>query len=281
MSSPVAATGWSAELRLDFVARTGRTVLERRAHQGPLVVQRPFTPEGPDLLHVYLLHPPGGIVAGDVLSTQVRLGRGSRVLFTTPAAAKVYRGRPGAGSSRQWQDLRAGPGCSLEWLPQETIVFDGADVALGSVAHLEADAAFIGWEVLCFGRPAMGERYARGVCRQHFEIWRDGRPLCLERMRVEASGALASATWGLGGRPISGTFLASPSAATTMDLLRARCADLPAGDLAAVTELDGVLLARYLGGSTERCRRLFIELWTVLRPPLLGRPADRPRVWAT
>jgi urease accessory protein len=276
-----AASGWSAELELDFAARAGRTILARQKHRGPLVVQRPFRPEGPDLLHIYLLHPPGGLVAGDSLSTEARLHPGARALLTTPAAAKVYRSRPGAATSRQVQRLSAQAGTTLEWLPGETILFDGAEVALETVVHLEGDAAFIGWEMICLGRPALAERYTRGTCRQRFELWRDSRPLCLDRTFLQAGSAVFSAAWGLSGRPVVGTFLASPPPDLSLDATRAACADLPAEDLAAVTALDGVLLGRYLGGSTERCRALFVRLWNIVRPALLGRPAASPRIWST
>ncbi len=279
--SSSAAAGWSAELQLGFVSRAGRTLLERRSHRGPLVVQRPFCPEGPQLPHVYLLHPPGGLVSGDSLATEARLGAGAQVLLTTPAATKVYRSRDGTMASRQCQEWLVDPGCSLEWLPQETIVFDGAQVDLQTVARLSGDAVFIGWEILCFGRPAAAERFARGACRQRLELWRDGRPLCLERMQLRAGAPVWQAAWGLRGQPVVGTLLASPPAQASLDQLRACCAALPAGDLAAVSELDGVLLARYLGPSAERCRALFVQLWTLLRPPLLGRPATRPRIWST
>jgi urease accessory protein len=281
MSLTEAASGWSAELELDFAFHAGRTILARRSHRGPLVVQRPFRPEGPDLLHVYLLHPPGGLVGGDSLSTEARLFAGSHALLTTPAAAKVYRSRPGVAPSRQVQRLFAEPGTTLEWLPGETILFDGAEVALETEAHLEGDAAFIGWETICLGRPALSERYTRGSCRQRFELWRDGRPLCLDRTFLQAGGPVLSEPWGLAGRPVAGSFLASPVPDLPLSELRASCADLPSGDLAAVTALDGVLLGRYLGGSTERCRALFVRLWNIVRPALLGRPAARPRIWST
>jgi urease accessory protein len=281
MSPTAAAAGWSAELQLDFEARAGRTVLARRAHRGPLVVQRPFTPEGLDLPHVYLLHPPGGLVGGDSLVTDARVGRGARALLTTPAAGKVYRSRPGAVRSRQMQRLAVAQGATLEWLPGETIVFDGAQVALETLVQLEGDAIFIGWEMACFGRPAQDERYQRGACRQRFELWRDGRPLCLERTLLRAGAALASAPWGLAGQAVVGTLLASPLPGLSLDPLRAACGELPADDRAAVTELDGVLVARYRGASTERCRALFSWFWSALRPALLGRPAIRPRIWST
>ena len=224
------------------------------------MVQRPFRPEGPDLLHVYLLHPPGGLVAGDSLSTEARVRqRRAGAADDARRRPRSTARRPGAAPSRQVQRLAAEAGSTLEWLPAETIVFDGAEVALETVVHLEGDAAFIGWEMICFGRPALAERYTRGTCRQRFELWRDGRPLCLDRTFLQAGSADRLGALGPG-RPARWP---APS-------WRARrprcpwmcCAPLapicPAEDLAAVTVLDGVLVGRYLGGSTERCRALFV-----------------------
>src|SRR6185436_21146989 len=92
---PAAATAesrWAAHLRLRFGPHDGRTVVRERQHRGPLQVQRAFYPEGPELCHLYLLHPPGGLVAGDALSIEVGVEAGARALVTTPAAGKVYRG---------------------------------------------------------------------------------------------------------------------------------------------------------------------------------------------
>ena len=161
-------------------------------------------------------------------------------------------------------------------------MFDGAEVALETEAHLEGDAAFIGWETICLGRPALSERYTRGSCRQRFELWRDGRPLCLDRTFLQAGGPVLHRALG-SGRPAGGGDASWRARSADLPLaeLRAPCADLPAGDLAAVTALDGVLVGRYLGGSTERCRALFVRLWNIVRPALLGRPAARPRIWST
>ncbi len=124
------SSGWQAHLRLRFngdIPRflengdaprpVGRTRLVERTHTGPLVVQRPFHPEG-DPCHVYLVHPPGGVVGGDELRIDVQVDAGAHALITTPAATKFYRcdGRV----SSQTQELRAA-GATLEWLPQENI----------------------------------------------------------------------------------------------------------------------------------------------------------------
>src|SRR5688572_24965215 len=185
MSAAILERRWEARLRLRFGLQDGRTVVRERQHQGPLQVQRAFYPEGIELCHTYLLHPPGGLVAGDALSIAVHVDSGARALVTTPAAGKVYRGDDRPAASVQ-QLLTVEPGASLEWFPQETIVFDGGRVQLETRVDLaDPTSVFMGWELLCLGRPAAGERFDRGACRQRFELWRAGRPLCLERARLD------------------------------------------------------------------------------------------------
>lgn len=271
--------GWAARLEIAFGLAGGRTVVRRRMHVGPLQVQRAFHPEGDEVCHVYLLHPPGGIVAGDRLSVDVQVASGGHALVTTPAATKAYRSPREECTADQIQRLRVADGASLEWLPQETIVFDGARIKLDTRADLEDGGTFIGWEVLCLGRPAAGENFAAGHCRQRFELWRAGRPLCLERTRYDGADPALKARWGLAGAPVFGTMLCSPVPAVSLDDLRATAAS--DGDLASVTVLDGVLVCRYLGGRPARAHALFARLWSLVRPPLLGRASVPPRIWAT
>jgi urease accessory protein len=145
--------------RLEFAAGPDRTILVHREQRGPLAVQRPFYPEG-STCHVYVLHPPGGLVGGDVLAIEVRVGEGAQALITTPGAAKLYRSL--GPTAEQTQRLRVAAGGSLEWLPQENILFPGAQARLRTELDLEPGAAFIGWEVQCLGRPAIGERFETG-----------------------------------------------------------------------------------------------------------------------
>jgi urease accessory protein len=251
--------------------------VREREHLGPLQVQRAFYPEGPELCHLYLLHPPGGLVAGDRLNVFIDVDAGARALVTTPAAGKVYRGdeRPPAAVRQQ---LTVGAGASLEWFPQETIVFEGGRVELETRVDLAASASFLGWELVCLGRPAAGEAFAHGSCRQRFELWREGRPLCLERARLDGGAPALGARWGLAGAPVSATLLATPIAGP-LDAIRAL--PLEPGDLGSATLLDDVLVCRYLGASAERARRHFARVWELVRPTLLGRPAHLPRIWST
>lgn len=268
---------WRARLDLNFEARGGRTLLAARAHHGPLRVQRPFYPEGEGVCHVYILHPPGGMVGGDELVIDVAVGAGASVLLTTPAAGKFYRSN--GAVARQSHHLRVAQGAMLEWLPQEGIVFDGAHAELSTRVELAEGAGFIGWEILCLGRPGAGERFTHGALRQRVELWREGMPLYIERARYEEGAAALTAPWGLAGCAVSGSLWCVCDGEEL--LARVREAVAPAAGLFSATRLDGVLLCRYLGDHADEARRCFETVWQVLRPALLQRSACAPRIWAT
>lgn len=284
MTFAVAAspTGWQAHLSLDFQCRNTHTVLGRRSHQGPLQVQRPFYPEGESVCHVALLHPPGGVVGGDELRIDVSVDAGAHALVTTPAAGKFYRS---AGPfARQTQLLTVAPGAALEWLPQENIVYNGARVHALTRVELRGDARFLGWEIFCLGRPAAGEHFTAGAYRQDFELWRDGAPLYLEQGRYAGGNAVLDAAWGLRGQPVSATLICAGSVPNVVDAIRSGWEEWQLtgdGELATVSQLDGVLICRYLGPSTARARRFFTLAWGLLRPALLNRPPCPSRFWNT
>lgn len=271
--------GWQARLDLGIESRAGRSVLTQRRHSGPLRVQRPFYPEGDDVCHVYVLHPPGGVVGGDELEITVAVDESAAALLTTPAAGKFYRS---AGRmARQSQRLHVAAGASLEWFPQENIAFDGACVTATTRVALAGDARFIGWEILCLGRPGAGERFERGTVRQVWEIWRDGHPLFIERALYEEGGAALNAPWGLAGQAVCGSLVCVGNEAGLSERVRAATAALPIEGLFSVTQLADVLVCRYLGPHGDQARRCFICAWEVLRPAALRRPACAPRIWAT
>lgn len=270
-----AHSSWHARLELGFRNAGSRTVLAHRRHVGPLVVQRPFYPEG-GTCHVYLLHPPGGIVGGDSLELQVRAEAGSHALITTPAATKFYRAGPHPHALLR-QNLLVNDAI-LEWLPQETIVFDGAKVSAQTRVELAGQSSFIGWEISCLGRPAVQEKFTLGELRQDFLIYRDGKPLLLDRLRLNGDSPALAARWGLADAQAIGTLLMHPGGGADLAQLRAVQAD---GVRFAVTLVGGVLHCRALAEQAESIRRLFNELWLQLRSNLLGREALAPRIWAT
>jgi urease accessory protein len=272
------AAGWRARLDLGYERRGARTVLAERRHDGPLVVQKPLYPEGDEVCHTIVVHPPAGIAGGDELELRVRAAPGARALLSTPGAGKWYRS---AGPwARQTIALEAAGDACIEWLPQETIVFDGALADLRCDVALAGSACYIGWEILCFGRTGAGERFRRGVLRIATRIVRDGDPVWIERGRVDGGGRLLESPVGLRGQPVCGTLVAAAPAIA--DALVAECrAVAPAAGECAVTRLPGALVARYLGASGEAARNYFASLWACLRPALAGRPGHLPRIWRT
>lgn len=284
MSEQLQPTGdaWHARLELEVLREHGRSRLGARRHVGPLRVQRPFYPEGDEVVHVYLLHPPGGLVGGDQLEVRLCLRADAAALFTTPAAQKLYRS---AGKeSRQDSLLQLERGASLEWLPAETIVFDGALSQQRTRIEVGAGAACIAWDIGCLGRPASELYFSRGRFRQQFEIWRDGEPLVIERSAVDGGSSLLREAFGYAGFTAYANLYALPfTAESTPELvarLRAELAPVP-GTQFAITALGAAVVVRVLGCGVEPVRKVLIAAWQRLRPGALGRPAHAPRIWAT
>ena len=262
---------WKAELSLGFRYQNDRTVLAEKCFSGPLVVQKPLYPEGDDVCHAIVVHPPAGLVGGDQLSVRVRAEPQSAVLMTTPGAGKWYRSAGPWASQKLCFDI----GGSLEWLPQETIVFDGALADIACEVNLGADASYIGWEILCLGRGA-GERFDSGRIELRNKVFRNGRPLWHERGCIDANGRLMHAPAGLGGKSVCATLIAAAP-----EISRSVVAECREIEDVAVTLLPGLLIARHLGDSSEAAKQRLVELWRILRPALLGRAAQPPRIWRT
>jgi urease accessory protein len=269
VADPVVA-GWKANLFLGFERRAFKTVLSEKRFDGPLVVQKALYPEGDEVCHVIVVHPPAGIAGGDELVLEVKTEEKASVLLTTPGAGKWYRSAgPWAKQTLEFDVLGI-----LEWLPRETIVFDGALANLEYRIELGNEAKYLGWEIVCLGRTGSGERFAKGEIRIDTRITRDGKLLWFERGRIQGGGRLMASPAGLSGRTVFGTLIAT---ITEMDKeLLAKCRAH-----AAVTLLPGLLIGRYLGDSSEEAMQSFTELWTLLRPSVAGREAIQPRIWST
>ncbi len=263
--------GWSAHLQLRFVERAGVTRLGARHHFGPLLVQRPFYPEGAPC-HVYVLHPPGGIVAGDRLELDIHLEPGSHALLTMPGASKFYRSIGPTARLRQRFHLQ--PGSTLEWLPQDSIFFCGARASLDSCFTLEPGARLLAWEALCLGRPVMNERFEQGALDSRLRIDMPGDPGLHERLRIEG-GRLDK----VADHPLLATFCAAPADQALLEQVRPLLEAL--GNPAGATLLGQLLVIRLLDHDNQHLQRTLQRLWHVLRPAVLGLPACPPRIWAT
>lgn len=277
MDKSMASSAWHASLSLQFRCKGERTVMDGMEHRGPLRVQRPFYPED-GLCHVYLLHPPGGLVGGDELQIDVEVAAEAEVLLTTPAAGKFYRstGRP----AKQGQHIRVGANACCEWLPQENIMFDGARSVLTTEVELAPGARFIGWETACLGRPAARAPYHNGCHDQRFALYRGRRLFYLERLKLNGDGDACHAVWGLMGYEVSALLLATPADDHALTTARSAIRDYNDG-VCACTLIEDVLLCRCLSRRMQDARRLMMALWHRLRPLVLGRKACTPRIWLT
>ncbi|WP_432377298.1 urease accessory protein UreD [Duganella sp. P38] len=268
----------AASLTLGFADDGGTTRLLDKRHSGPLRVQKALYAEGPEVCQAIIVHPPGGVVGGDQLEIDIGVGDRAHAFITTPGAAKWYRAN--GRVSRQSVHLHVNQDAALEWLPQETIFFDAADVELAQEVELAAGATFIGCEILCMGRRGSGEVFDTGRIRQRSSIRREGRLIWWEQGQM--LGGRLDSPLALGGRTVCATLIAAgkPLPAALLNQVRA---DLAAdGDhLAGVTQTRGVLVARHLGDDSETARRLMLAVWRRLRPHLLQREAVTPRIWQT
>ena len=274
-----AASAWQARLALSFARRAGRTVLTGKKHSGPLLVQKPFYPEHNACCHVYLIHPPGGIVGGDDLRLSATLGKRAHALLTTPGATRFYRS--GGPPARQSQSVYLEDGAILEWLPQETIYFDQANADSSTKIHIKNNNEFFAWEIQCLGLPAQRAFFNAGQCRQRLEIWRADKPLLLETNRIPGGDRLLGADWGLQGCHAFGAFVSSDYHGRIdrrqVSEIIARQQDLRA----ATTALNGLFIVRAMAPYAEKIRRLFKLLWQALRPRILKLEASCPRIWQT
>ncbi len=280
LDSPPAATqtpvsGWQARLALEFAPRGERTQLVGRSQLGPLTVQRPFHPEGAPC-HLYLLHPPGGVVGGDELALHIDVAAGGHALLTTPGATKFYRSLGPQARVRQHFSLASG--ATLEWLPQDNILFPGARLDLASHFHLQPGARLLAWETLALGRPVIGERFTQGALHSRLQLYQAGRLQLNECLRVQQPRDLTRPA-GLAGHPLLATLLATPCGETEREAVREILGTYagPAG----VTRLGDLLVVRLLGEHNEPLQQCMQAIWRALRPAVLGRPPCAPRIWAT
>lgn len=286
-----APSTWPAELTLEFARNHRGTRLITNRHQGPLYVQRPFYPEGKQTSHVYILHPPGGLVSGDRLAIDVTVGTDAQALLTTPGAGRVYRARPDLCLQHQTLSIDVKENAVVEWLPLETIIFNGARTRLDTEINLSKNARVIAWEVTSLGLPANGTVFQQGRVQQSIRVNMESKPVLLERLLLDADqhNPFAEAA-GYRSLPVNGFFLAGPfnSAAgqklaeTDLQQLREAVGIKSGLDYhAGLSLVDDFLVGRYLGTCSEQGRKLFTAWWQMLRPKLINLEPCHPRIWST
>ncbi|WP_193771358.1 urease accessory protein UreD [Candidatus Magnetaquicoccus inordinatus] len=270
---------WPAYLHLHVGRRQGRTLLLRRRHQGPFLVQKPLYPEGDSPCHLILLHPPGGMAAGDSLALDLQMEPESHLLLTTPGAGKWYRAEQGV--SRQQLYFHLDKQAIVEWLPQENIFFSGCQAELQMQVDLSAQALFLAMDLQQLGRLASGEPFATGKIAMKSAITQEGRALWREQGALVAGSSWLQAEAGMAGMRVCGSLLLA--GAVISDGLLQSCRELPTpeGCRCGITRLPNLLHARILAPEIERARLWLRLLWQQIRPQALHKPAVLPRIWHT
>jgi urease accessory protein len=250
--------------------------MQPRKRFGPLSVQRPFYPEN-ECCHVYLLHPPGGVVGGDQLELKIQSDEKSHALITAPGANKFYQS---AGEYAQFnQYLKLEQNACLEFLPHENIYFPGARV--NALTHIDArqDSRLIFWEKHCFGLPASQQIFSDGLITNHLQLRIDDQLVLNEKQRVDAQEI--ENTSGFRGFAVTATLLI---VAPDLDKQIVEvCRDLALSEgYVGITRPDQrFVVIRYLGPNTQTLNRFFISLWEQCRPLVMQREPCAPRIWNT
>jgi urease accessory protein len=268
--------------RLELVAgQTGKTVLKDLFHSQPLRLLFPFESDH-EAFQAVIACVSGGIVGGDKLDASVKLGEGAKAVVIGQAAEKVYRSL-GADSLID-NRLEVGARAWLEWLPQETIIFDGARLRRRTAARVHAEGQLLGGEILVFGRQARGENLASGLIRDSWEIhdgsgaliWKD-----VLHMEDDLAALLGHPATFDGARGYGTIIYRGAAGQALLALLRAELEKFSHSALRiGVSFVRGTLLVRILGRSVIDLRRAFAGIWSFLRHQAAGLPCAMPRLWA-
>jgi urease accessory protein len=273
---------WHASLSLNYSLEAQRSVL-RHVHDGPLRVLKSLYPEGDGVCHNVLVHPPGGLVGGDTLDLRVHVASGAHGLVTTPGATRFYRseGEP----ALQAAQLRLDAGARLEWLPLETILYNGCQAENRLSFELAPGAELLAWDITALGLPHADQPFLRGRFCQHIElpgVW-------LERGVLDAADTrLLNSPTGLAGQHcMASIFFACGSA---LGRERREAALEGARQIAQSHGLKGsagatspnpqMLVLRVLAPQVEPALDLLKKVWLSWRQLLWQLPATAPRIWA-
>ena len=259
------------DLRLSWKRRGPFTALDDLRQEGCLKAR---FPRGTEATAATTLNTGGGVAGGDRLRTSLTLRDGASVTVSAQAAERFYRALPEDAPARVRTAVALAPGTSLEWLPQEGIVFDGAALDRRLEVEMDGRARFLGVEALVFGRTAMGERVRTVRLSDTLRIHRDGRLVLHDAIRLQGPCAplLERSAMGGGCAALATLVLVAPDALGRLDAVRAALESVAAQ--AGASAWDGMLVVRLLARDGAALRLAVIAALSSLRD---GRTL--PRTW--
>ena len=274
---------WQAFLNLTFASTTRGVRLVKKAHAGPLYIQKPFYPEGLEVPHVYLLHPPGGLVSGDELNVSVDIQEQCSALVTTPGAGRLYKARADGTPQTQSLNVKVADGGTFEYLPLEAIAFPNTNAVIDNNFHLTGSGKLIYWDVLSLGLPANHLGFDAGSFNQSVRVHIDERIVLQERFVInDRNRHILNEMSGLQANPVQGILIAGPFEKTPTELIeQLRNVIDQDSILAGATCAGEFIIIRSLAHCSEETRNLLEKCWAHIRPALLNREACAPRIWRT
>jgi len=257
--------------RLAFANRDNRNSIVERYASAPVRILTPSVQGG--IPEAVLANTSGGIAGGDTSHVDILVAQNAQALVTGQAAEKIYRSIDMPASIRTV--IKIEDGSTLEYLPQESILFDGAKLNRAVNISLGARSCLLLSEMFVLGRWAMNEDFTRGIFLDRWSIDVAGQPIWREGLRVE--GGLSSLSSSLGfanARALATIFYAGANAAELLGLAR----DV-IGPMGGATIVRGMLVVRMLGNEAGMLKQQLSEIISIIRAAALGRPAEVPRVW--
>ena len=262
---------------MGFACKEGQTRLQHLYQSDPLRVLFP-QPAAGDVPVAVISSTAGGLVGGDRLNIHLDVGSDGAAMATVQAAEKVYRSS--GPDSHIDVELKANNNSWLEWLPQETIVFEQARLRRKTRVTLAADAKLLAGEMLVLGRLAGGEQFSEGLLRDAWEVRVNERLVWADALLLEQDIArvLDSPAGFAGQRACATAIYVAPDAAEQLETAR-ELIGVPEGLKVGVTCLDGLLLMRWLGQDPLLLRQHYGRFWAAFRHKVAGLPEKLPRLW--
>ena len=272
-----------ATLSLNYSAENGKTVL-RHVHSGPLRVLKSLYPEGSRICHNILIHPPSGLVGGDVLDIQIALDEGAHALITTPGAARFFASK--AHSALQKTRATLKNHARLEWLPMETLAYSGCLGSNETCFELGQESMLLAWDIVSLGLPHAKMPFLEGRFSQHLEI----KDVLLEKGTVNAEDhRLLKSPVGLNGKSCLATMVLAcgtpfPKALRdkVVDMAREICdAQSHAIKIGISAPSEKAVVVRSLSDQVEPCMKVFQMIRSAWRSEVWKTSTDSPRIWQT
>lgn len=269
-------SNWLGKLELNFSLKQGRSILVKHSHSGPFFVQKSFYPKNDNVTpHVYLLHPPGGLVGGDKLVLLVQLEPGSQALLTTPGSSKFYS--TNGMYALQEYIFKLKKNTVLEWIPQSNIFFPNTKAKIKTVFSLEQGARIIFFEMLCFRNVHLKAYNKPEAVDIFLNIALPSSIGLQDHFKVNAADCISK----LNGFQISASFFATPVDSIILKQVRKLITSSKDDQLGGATLLDDLLVVRLLGNDNQKISALLRHIWSVTRLSIIGKTAVIPRIWLT